>query len=230
MAKKEHVREMFDGIASKYDQLNHLLSLGIDRGWRRKSLRQLEPALGKVLLDVACGTGDFSIGALRQGVRRVVGVDISENMLAVARKKAMALGLENELDFQPGDGENLCFPDDSFDAVTVAFGARNFEHLEKGLSEMCRVVKPGGKVLVLEFSMPRRFPMRQLYRFYFKHILPRVGGHISGDRQAYEYLPESVFAFPQGEAFIQIMHSCGFRNVLQKRFTFGIATLYVGEK
>ena len=230
MAKKEKVQEMFNGIAPRYDLLNHLLSMGIDKSWRRKAMRELEGGRRGTVLDIACGTGDFSIEALRHGVERVVGADISENMLAVAREKAREKGLEDRLEFRYGDSENLDFEDGTFDAVTVAFGVRNFEHLEWGLAEMCRVLRPGGKVVVLEFSTPERFPMKQLYRFYFKQILPRVGGFVSGDRKAYEYLPASVFAFPQGDRFLQIMRSCGYRNVAQRRLTFGIASLYTGEK
>ena len=230
MAKKEKVQEMFNGIAPKYDLLNHLLSMGIDKSWRRKAMRELEGGRRGTVLDIACGTGDFSIEALRHGGERVVGADISENMLAVAREKAREKGLEDRLEFRYGDSENLDFEDGTFDAVTVAFGVRNFEHLERGLAEMCRVLRPGGKVVVLEFSTPERFPMKQLYRFYFKQILPRVGGFVSGDRKAYEYLPASVFAFPQGDRFLQIMRSCGYRNVAQWRLTFGIASLYTGEK
>ncbi len=230
MAKKEKVQEMFNGIAPKYDLLNHLLSMGIDKSWRRKAMRELEGGRRGTVLDIACGTGDFSIEALRHGVERVVGADISENMLAVAREKAREKGLEDRLEFRYGDSENLDFEDGTFDAVTVAFGVRNFEHLERGLAEMCRVLRPGGKVVVLEFSTPERFPMKQLYRFYFKQILPRVGGLVSGDRKAYEYLPASVFAFPQGDRFLQIMRSCGYKNVAQRRLTFGIASLYTGEK
>lgn len=230
MAKKEKVQEMFNGIAPRYDLLNHLLSMGIDKSWRRKAMRELEGGRRGTVLDIACGTGDFSIEALRHGVERVVGADISENMLAVAREKAREKGLEDRLEFRYGDSENLDFEDGTFDAVTVAFGVRNFEHLERGLAEMCRVLRPGGKVVVLEFSTPERFPMKQLYRFYFKQILPRVGGLVSGDRKAYEYLPASVFAFPQGDRFLQIMRSCGYRNVAQRRLTFGIASLYTGEK
>lgn len=230
MAKKEKVQEMFNGIAPKYDLLNHLLSLGIDKAWRRKAMRELERGAKDRVLDVACGTGDFSIEALRHGVRQVVGVDISENMLAVAQEKARDKGLEEQLEFLYGDSEQLTFPDGNFDAVTVAFGVRNFEHLERGLREMCRVLRPGGRVVILEFSTPDRFPMKQLYRFYFKHILPRVGGLVSGDRGAYEYLPASVFAFPQGDRFLDIMRACGFRDVRRRPLTFGIATLYTGEK
>ncbi len=230
MAKKEKVQEMFNGIAPKYDLLNHLLSLGIDKNWRKKAMKIVETGPKNLVLDVACGTGDFSIEALKHGVKRVIGVDISENMLTVAREKAIARKLSDRLDFQSGDSENLSFATDTFDAVTVAFGVRNFEHLELGLKEMCRVLKPGGKVVILEFSTPMHFPMKQIYSFYFKWILPVIGGMISGNRKAYEYLPASVFAFPQGEDFLNIMRGAGYSNVAQRRLTFGIASLYIGEK
>lgn len=230
MAKKEKVQEMFNGIAPKYDLLNHLLSMGIDKCWRKKAMKVVGAGRKDLVLDIACGTGDFSIEALKHGVKRVIGADISEKMLEVAREKAKNKGLTEQLDFQYGDSENLSFEDNTFDAVTVAFGVRNFEHLEQGLTEMCRVLHPGGKVVILEFSTPERFPMKQLYNFYFKNVLPFVGGIISGNRKAYEYLPASVFAFPQGEKFLEIMHHAGYTNVSQQRLTFGIASLYIGEK
>ena len=221
---------MFNGIAPKYDLLSHLLSMGVDKSWRKKAMKVVGAGRKDLVLDIACGTGDFSIEALKHGVKRVVGADISENMLAVAREKAKAKGLSDQLDFQFGDSENLTFDSNTFDAVTVAFGVRNFEHLELGLTEMCRVLKPGGKVVILEFSTPEHFPMKQLYNFYFRYILPFVGGVISGNRKAYEYLPASVFAFPQGKNFLDIMRGAGYSNVSQQRLTFGIASLYVGEK
>ena len=165
MAKKEKVQEMFNGIAPKYDLLNHLLSMGIDKRWRRKAMKVVGAGRKELVLDIACGTGDFSIEALKHGVKRVIGADISENMLVVAREKAKNKGLADQLDFQYGDSENLSFGNNTFDAVTVAFGVRNFEHLEQGLTEMCRVLRPGGKVVILEFSTPERFPMKQLYNF-----------------------------------------------------------------
>lgn len=230
MAKKEAVQEMFNGIAPKYDLLNHLLSLGIDKRWRRKAMEIVVCKKAVHVLDVACGTGDFSIEALKHGVEKVVGIDISENMLAVAREKIKARGLSERLEFLYGDSEHLPFGEHSFDAVTVAFGVRNFEHLEEGLCEMCRVLKPGGIVVILEFSHPARFPIKQLYNFYFKRILPWVGGMVSGNRQAYEYLPVSVFAFPESEVFLRILSAAGFPKTYQRRLSFGIATLYVGEK
>ena len=230
MAKKEVVQDIFNDIAPRYDLLNHLLSLNIDKGWRRKAMRHIGKEGGRCVLDVACGTGDFSIAACRAGAERVTGIDISANMVEVGRRKVREAGLEHRIDLQIGDSERMDFADDVFDAVTVAFGVRYFEHLEAGLREMLRVLRPGGKAVILEFSMPERFPMRQLYTFYFRHVLPTVGGWISGNKGAYAYLPASVMNFPQGQAFLDIMRLCGFTSSVQHRLTFGIASLYVGEK
>jgi len=230
MAKKEAVQGIFNDIAPSYDRLNHFLSLNIDKKWRRKAIRCLQGNDKGKLLDVACGTGDFSIAASQAGVSRVIGIDISEKMLEIGRKKVEAAGLAAKIDLRYGDSERMEFADETFDAVTVAFGVRNFEHLEIGLKEMYRVLKQEGKVVILEFSMPRYFPMRQLYRFYFRHILPLVGGWISGNKGAYVYLPESVSRFPQGNDFLQILSVCGFKRTFQKRLTFGVASLYVGYK
>lgn len=230
MAKKEAVQGIFNDIAPSYDRLNHFLSLNIDKRWRRKAIRCLQGKEKGKLLDVACGTGDFSIAASRAGVAQIVGVDISEKMLEIGREKVKAAGLSAKIDLQYGDSEQMEFADGTFDAVTVAFGVRNFEHLEIGLKEMYRVLKAGGKVVILEFSMPRHFPMRQLYRFYFRHILPVLGGWISGNKGAYVYLPESVSRFPQGDEFLHILSACGFKQAFQKRLTFGIASLYWGIK
>ncbi len=230
MAKKEVVKDIFNDIAPKYDLLNHLLSLNIDKGWRKKAMKHIGENQKGRLLDVACGTGDFSIAAYHSGVDRVTGIDISANMVEVGRKKIRELGLDNHIDLQLGDSERINFDAGTFDVVTVAFGVRNFEHLERGLKEMCRVLKPGGKVIILEFSMPVHFPMKQLYRFYFRHVLPVVGGWISGNKGAYTYLPESVMKFPQGEVFLKILTHCGFRNAIQQKLSAGIASIYVGEK
>ncbi|CCZ06843.1 MULTISPECIES: bifunctional demethylmenaquinone methyltransferase/2-methoxy-6-polyprenyl-1,4-benzoquinol methylase UbiE [Culturomica] len=230
MAKKEAVQGIFNDIAPSYDRLNHFLSLNIDKKWRRKAIRCLQGNDKGKLLDVACGTGDFSIAASQAGVSRIIGIDISEKMLEIGRKKVEAAGLAAKIDLRYGDSERMEFADETFDAVTVAFGVRNFEHLEIGLKEMYRVLKQEGKVVILEFSMPRYFPMRQLYRFYFRHILPLVGGWISGNKGAYVYLPESVSRFPQGNDFLQILSVCGFKRTFQKRLTFGVASLYVGYK
>jgi demethylmenaquinone methyltransferase/2-methoxy-6-polyprenyl-1,4-benzoquinol methylase len=202
MAKKEAVQGIFNDIAPSYDRLNHFLSLNIDKKWRRKAIRCLQGNDKGKLLDVACGTGDFSIAASQAGVSRIIGIDISEKMLEIGRKKVEAAGLAAKIDLRYGDSERMEFADETFDAVTVAFGVRNFEHLEIGLKEMYRVLKQEGKVVILEFSMPRYFPMRQLYRFYFRHILPLVGGWISGNKGAYVYLPESVSRFPQGNDIV----------------------------
>ena len=230
MAKKEAVQGIFNDIAPSYDRLNHFLSLNIDKKWRRKAIRCLQGNDKGKLLDVACGTGAFSIAASQAGVSRIIGIDISEKMLEIGRKKVEAAGLAAKIDLRYGDSERMEFADETFDAVTVAFGVRNFEHLEIGLKEMYRVLKQEGKVVILEFSMPRYFPMRQLYRFYFRHILPLVGGWISGNKGAYVYLPESVSRFPQGNDFLQILSVCGFKRTFQKRLTFGVASLYVGYK
>ena len=230
MAKKEVVEGIFNDIAPKYDLLNHLLSLNIDKGWRRKAMRCVEEDGKGYLLDVACGTGDFSIAACRAGVRQVTGIDISANMVNIGRKKVAEAGLAGQIDLRSGDSEAMEFGDNTFDTVTVAFGVRNFEHLEQGLREMYRVLRPGGKVIILEFSMPEHFPMKQLYKFYFRRVLPVVGGWVSGNRGAYTYLPESVMKFPQGRAFLDIMVRCGFQGAARHKLTFGIASLYTGKK
>lgn len=230
MAKKEVVKDIFNDIAPRYDLLNHCLSMNIDKKWRKKAMKCIGEEEKGMLLDVACGTGDFSIAACRAGVRKVTGVDISDNMVEIGKKKVKEMGLDSRICLQCGDSEQLEFADGDFDVVTVAFGVRNFEHLEKGLREMHRVLKPGGKVIILEFSMPGHFPMKQLYKFYFRRILPTIGGIISGNKRAYTYLPESVMRFPQGATFLQIMRDCGFSEVIQTKLTFGIASLYVGLK
>lgn len=230
MAKKETVRELFDDIAPTYDKLNHLLSFNIDKIWRKKAIRQLDTKKVKMLLDVACGTGDFAIMAGKNGISKIYGIDISDNMLHVGNEKIATLGMQKKIQLQQGDSENIGFKDETFDAVTVAFGVRNFEHLDKGLKEMNRVLKTNGKAVILEFSMPNSFPMKQLYSFYFKCILPAIGGLVSKNKQAYQYLPNSVTKFPQGNDFLQIMQGCGFRNVACKKLTFGIASIYTGIK
>lgn len=230
MAKKEAVKGIFNDIAPHYDLLNHCLSLNIDKRWRKKAIACIGKDKKNLVLDVACGTGDFAIAASRAGVGEVVGVDIAENMIDIGRRKVKEKGLEEKITLQWGDCEQLVFDEATFDVVTVAFGVRNFEHLEKGLTEMNRVLRPGGQVVILEFSMPRHSPMKQLYRFYFRHVLPALGGVVSGNKGAYTYLPESVVRFPQGEEFLHIMQKCGFSRVSEKRLTFGIATLYTGYK
>lgn len=229
-AKKGQVKSMFNTIAPKYDFLNHFLSLGIDKGWRRKAIKQLE-GLGKPkVLDVATGTGDLAIMAYRMLDTDITGTDLSAGMLEVGRKKLDELGLSEHISLKEADSESLPFEDNEFDAVTVAFGVRNYENLDKGLSEMARVIKPGAKMVILEFSKPRHFPFKQIYMFYFKHILPRMGGLVSKDRKAYEYLPQSVLAFPDGEEFEKHLMTAGITPVNRIKLTFGIATIYVGEK
>lgn len=221
---------MFNNISGKYDFLNHFLSLGIDRGWRKKAIAELRELQPKLVLDVATGTGDFAIQALSLNPEKVTGVDISEGMLDVGRKKMVERGLASRIELVTGDSENLQFEENKFDAVTVGFGVRNFENLEKGLAEIRRVLRPGGKLVVLEFSRPRRFPMRQLYNFYFKLILPKIGSVISKDKSAYTYLPESVEAFPDGTDFENVLKKVGFKKTTCKPLTFGISSIYTATK
>jgi demethylmenaquinone methyltransferase / 2-methoxy-6-polyprenyl-1,4-benzoquinol methylase len=228
--KKQQVARMFDNISGNYDFLNHFLSLGIDKGWRRKAIRILQTINPRILLDVATGTGDFAIQAMDLKPDKIVGVDISEGMLEVGRRKIKKLKLEQTIELKSGDSENLGFEENKFDAVTVAFGVRNFENLEKGLSEIFRVLRPGGMLVVLEFSRPRRFPFKQLYNFYFKAILPKIGRMVSKDSSAYTYLPESVEAFPDGEAFENVLKKVGFKDTACKSLTFGISSIYTARK
>lgn len=229
MADKKDVGGLFNDIAPHYDRLNHLLSFHIDKVWRKKAVKQLDKNIRKVL-DVACGTGDLAITAVKKGIPEVYGIDISEKMLEIGNEKVKKSGLQDRIHLQKGDSANICFDDDTFDAATVAFGVRNFEHLEKGLEEMNRVLKKDGKVVILEFSMPSSFPVKQLYAFYFRRVLPALAGILSKNRKAYEYLPDSVARFPQGEDFLGIMRKCGYHNVSVKSLTFGIASIYTGFK
>lgn len=229
-SKKAQVAKMFNNISQRYDFLNHFLSLGIDKGWRKKAIRILKPYNPKYILDVATGTGDFAIQALELNPEKVIGVDISEGMLEIGRQKINRKNLTSKVELFEGDSENLRFPENKFDAVTVGFGVRNFENLEKGLQEIYRVLKPGAVLVVLEFSRPRKFPFRQIYNFYFKTILPKLGRMISKDRSAYTYLPESVEAFPDGMDFINILNKVGFKKTACKSLTFGISSIYTGQK
>ncbi len=228
--KKEQIRNMFNNIAYRYDFLNFFFSIGIDTSWRKKVVSILETVNPETLLDVATGTGDLAIAGSELNVRHIHGVDISEGMLEIGRRKLEKAGLENVITLEVGDSENLHFESNSFDAVTVAFGVRNFENLEKSLKEMYRVLKPGGKLIVLEFSQPEHFPIRQLYGVYFKHILPGIGRVVSKDKNAYSYLPESVGKFPYGKKFTSILDSCQFKNTNDERLSCGIASIYTGEK
>lgn len=228
--KKRQVEEMFDNIAPSYDFLNHLLSVNIDKLWRRKATKLLRPLNPQSILDVATGTGDFAIELMKLKPKEIVGVDISEGMLEVGRKKMKERNLSAIISLQKADSEQLPFTDNRFDAVTVAFGVRNFENLRAGLQEMHRVIKPGGKAVILEFSKPTAFPVKQLFGFYFKYILPVIGRLFSSDKRAYTYLPESVQAFPEGAAFVKLMEECGYKAVECKILTFGIASIYTGVK
>lgn len=228
--KKQQVAQMFDSISGRYDQLNHLLSLGIDRIWRKKAIRLLNDFKPATILDVATGTADFAIeaGNIKDAV--ITGVDISEGMLEAGRKKIARLRLQDRISLQTGDSENLPFQDNNFDATIVAFGVRNFENLDKGLREIWRVLKPGGVFVILEISEPHQFPFKQLFNIYFHHILPTAGRIISKDHRAYSYLPESVSAFPRGAAFTDKMDSVGFKKCTWKPLTFGTCAMYTGVK
>ena len=229
--KKEEVREMFDNIAPKYDLLNHTLSMSIDRVWRRRVVGEVRRAKPGRILDVATGTGDLAIAMARR-IRdvQVLGVDLSEQMLAVARRKIEAQGLDGRIVLDRGDAERLAVADASVDVATVAFGVRNFGDLGAGLRELARTIKPGGKVVILEFSRPRNRVFRALYEFYSYKILPRIGGLVSRDKRAYEYLPASVGEFPAPEEFMAMMARAGFRNCRARSQSFGIAQIYIGER
>ena len=229
--KKEEVREMFDNIAPKYDLLNHTLSMSIDRVWRRRVVGEVRRAKPGRILDVATGTGDLAIAMARR-IRdvQVLGVDLSEQMLAVARRKIEARGLGGRIVLDRGDAERLAVADASVDVATVAFGVRNFGDLGAGLRELARTIKPGGKVVILEFSRPRNRVFRALYEFYSYKILPRIGGLVSRDKRAYEYLPASVGEFPAPEEFMGMMARAGFRNCRARSQSFGIAQIYIGER
>lgn len=228
-SKREQVAEMFDNISPKYDLLNHVLSGGVDIYWRKRAIKLLKQQ-PKVILDIATGTGDFAIEALSLKPEKIIGVDISEGMLAVGREKIEKLGKQDIITLQSGDSESLVFADNYFDAIIVSFGVRNFQNLLVGLTEMNRVLKPGGTCVVVEFSKPRSFPFKQLYNFYFKYILPLIGKTVSKDSAAYTYLPESVQAFPDGEAFLDIYKKAGFKNTKCIPLTFGICSIYTGQK
>ncbi|UBM57825.1 bifunctional demethylmenaquinone methyltransferase/2-methoxy-6-polyprenyl-1,4-benzoquinol methylase UbiE [Marinilongibacter aquaticus] len=230
-SKKEQVSTMFDNISGKYDLLNRLLSGGIDIYWRKRAIALLKPEKPQLILDIATGTGDLAVEAHRQlKPKKIIGVDISEGMLAQGREKMKKLGLEEQIELQMGDSEKLLFDDNTFDAVIVSFGVRNFENLLKGLTDMFRVTKPGGTCVIVEFSKPSSFPMKQLYAFYSNTVLPAIGRLISKDQSAYSYLPESVQAFPDGKDFLTIFEQAGFQQTQCKKLTFGICSIYTGKK
>ena len=229
-SKKEQVGKMFDSIAYKYDFLNHFLSMGIDKIWRNKAILKLKNKQILHLLDVATGTADVAILATKKLKCKTTGIDLSEEMLAIGKKKIEKQKLAGSIQLMLGDSENLPFENEKFDAVTVAFGVRNFEHLDKGLNEMFRVLKSGGTIVILEFSKPQHFPFKQIYNFYFKCILPLIGRLVSKDTSAYTYLPESVEEFPFGSQFIKHLQDAGFNKCTYKTLTFGVSTIYTGDK
>ena len=229
--KRSQVEAMFNNIAPTYDRLNHTLSLGNDRHWRRAAIDALKPFAPQTILDIATGTGDFAILAARRlKPDSIIGVDISEGMMDVGREKVKHEGLDNTISFKKDDCTALTFDDSSFDAVTVAYGARNFEDLEAGLREMCRVLKPNGHLMLVELTTPPRFPMKQLFAFYSHTVMPFIGRLISHDDSAYTYLPRSMEAFPQAEQLVPTLKKCGFSDVQFKRFTFGLSTMYLATK
>ena len=228
--KKEQVEYMFDNIAHRYDFLNHFLSLGIDNIWRKKTIKKLKEFSPKKILDLATGTGDLALASLNLNPEHVTGIDISAGMLEKGMQKIRKKGLEDKINLLKGDSENIPFDADEFDAITVAFGVRNFEHLEIGLEEMYRVLKPGGIVAILEFSKPSRTPFKQLYTFYFNKVLPQIGKMVSSDNSAYTYLPESVSAFPDGFQFLELLEKAGFSSLSVDVLGFGIASIYTGIK
>ncbi len=227
--KKTEVRAMFNAIAGRYDLLNRVLSAGIDQRWRRRAVALLAAERPKRILDIATGTADLALLATSLQPEKVIGLDISAEMLAVGREKAARHASGELVELIEGDAEAMPFEDNSFDAILVAFGVRNFGDLGGGLREMNRVLRPGGSAVVLEFSQPTAVPIKQLYGFYSKHILPRIGGAISGDSGAYKYLPDSVAAFPYGDAFLKRMAEAGFASGVCERLTFGIASLYKAQ-
>lgn len=221
---------MFDNISGQYDSLNHILSMGIDKGWRKKAVREATAQQPQWILDVATGTGDQAIALVRAGVPKVTGLDLSRGMLDVGIQKIAQMNWGDRIDMIQGDSENLPFEDAQFDAITVSFGVRNFENLDRGLQEMARVLKPGGKMVILEFSKPRGWIIAPLFRLYSNQILPRLGRWISKDPSAYTYLPESVEAFPSDDAFLSHLEACGLNLCAQQRLTFGVASIYTGIK
>ena len=229
--KAQQVEQMFDNIAPTYDTLNHRLSWDIDRGWRKKAIRQLAPHRPQTILDVATGTGDFAIlSAQMLKPRTLIGADISEGMMEIGRQKVKQLGLDGTISFVKEDCLQLSYEDNTFDAVTAAFGIRNFADLDKGLREMCRVLKPGGHLSIVELTQPVSFPMKQLFHLYSHTFLPVYGRLISKDSSAYTYLTKTIEAFPQGERMMDILKKAGFRDAAFRRLTFGISTLYTATK
>ena len=229
-SKKDQVAQMFNNIAYRYDFLNSLLSLGIHKGWRRKCVQLISEKKPKHLLDVATGTADFAIECMKLNPTSVIGIDISEGMMKFGREKIEKLNLQNKISLQYGDAETCDLPSNSIDAITVGFGVRNFQNLEKGLQNMNRILKPGGQICILEFSTPRKFPMKQFYKFHFKYITPTVGKLFSKDSSAYTYLPESIKVFPDNERFVEILEKTGYYKATFQAVSFGLAAIYLAEK
>ncbi len=229
--KGTQVRRMFDSIAGAYDLLNHTLSFGIDKIWRKRGIAFLLPYAPKRILDIATGTGDLAISMRKRlQAEQIIGADISEGMMQVGREKVEKAGLSNFISFEYQDCMSLTYPDNSFDAVTAAFGVRNFESIEQGISEMFRVMKPGGHLMILELSTPEHFPMKQLYRIYSKTVIPFLGRLFSKEKAAYSYLPESIKVVPQGQIMVDLLTRQGFAEAQARTFTFGICSLYTGTK
>ena len=230
LGKKEQVEQMFDKVSKNYDFLNRVLTFGIDINWRKKVVKAVAENNPKQILDIATGTGDFAIMLAKLNPDKVIGLDISQGMLDVGIEKIKNKKLESLIDMVQGDSENMPFEDNTFDAITIGFGVRNFENLDKGLQEVRRVLKPNGILAILETSQPEKFPMKQLFKFYSKYIIPTIGGLFSKDKSAYSYLPESAAAFPYGENFNNILQKNGFNNATNKPLTFGIASMYTAKK
>jgi len=230
-SKKEQVADMFNQIAHRYDFLNHFLTGGIDIGWRKKTIRELAPVKPKIILDVATGTADMPLMMMKLlNPEQIVGIDISEGMMALGKQKIIKAGMQKYIHLQTGDAEAISFPDSYFDGVTVAFGVRNFQHLEMGLSEIFRVLKPGGKLAILEFSKPDKGFFLPIYKIYLRFVAPGIGKMFSGNGEAYRYLNRSVNAFPEGEIFTRILDKAGYQNTHYKKLSAGICTIYSGSK
>ena len=223
--KKEQVAQMFNNIAVRYDFLNSFLSLGIHKGWRKKCVKALSDLHPNQLLDVATGTADFAIACAQLQPKKIIGIDISEGMMAVGRKKLESMGLNSLITLESGNAETVTYADNSFDAIVVGFGVRNFQDLEKGLKNLCRILKPGGRIIILEFSYPKNPIIKFGYTIYFSYITPFIGRLFSSDKRAYSYLTESVKAFPHNEAFVNVMKNCGYVNTSYQGLTFGVAAM-----
>lgn len=229
-SKKEQVAQMFDNIANRYDFLNSLLSLGIHKGWRKKCVNILKTKQPKVILDVATGTGDFAIECSKLNPTKVIGVDISEGMMSFGREKLKKLKLDSLITLENGNAETLSFGDNTFDAIVVGFGVRNFQNLEKGLANLHRILKPGGQLVILEFSYPTNWFIKTVYNFYFSYITPLIGKIFSNDNRAYTYLTESVKAFPNNQNFVAILNELNYKHTNFKSLSFGVASIYSAEK